>query len=59
MKVYFAVTHIFETVVAWGDCDEAVVVFYPNYFYCMDSAFQAFLRISASARESSGPGTMS
>jgi 4-hydroxybenzoyl-CoA thioesterase len=30
--------------IAWGDCDEAGIVFYPNYFYWMDSAFQTVLR---------------
>lgn len=30
--------------IAWGDCDEQGIVHYPNYFYWMDSAFQALLR---------------
>jgi YbgC/YbaW family acyl-CoA thioester hydrolase len=30
--------------VEWGDCDEAGIVFYPNYFYWLDSTFQKFLR---------------
>jgi YbgC/YbaW family acyl-CoA thioester hydrolase len=30
--------------VEWGDCDEAGIVFYPNYFYWFDCTFQAFLR---------------
>jgi 4-hydroxybenzoyl-CoA thioesterase len=30
--------------IAWGDCDEAGLVFYPNYFYWMDSAFHALLK---------------
>jgi 4-hydroxybenzoyl-CoA thioesterase len=30
--------------VEWGDCDEAGIVFYPNYFYWFDCAFQRFLR---------------
>ncbi len=34
----------FDVTVAWGDCDEAGIVFYPNYFYWFDSAFQALLR---------------
>jgi 4-hydroxybenzoyl-CoA thioesterase len=34
----------FEVTVAFGDCDEAGIVFYPNYLYWMDSAFQALLR---------------
>jgi YbgC/YbaW family acyl-CoA thioester hydrolase len=33
-----------DVTVAWGDCDEAGIVFYPNYFYWLDSAFQALLR---------------
>jgi 4-hydroxybenzoyl-CoA thioesterase len=28
----------------WGDCDEAGIVFYPNYFYWFDCAFQRLLR---------------
>ncbi len=34
----------FEVRVVWGDCDEQGIVFYPTYFYWMDSAFQALLR---------------
>lgn len=34
----------FVVTVAWGDCDEAGIVYYPNYYYWMDSAFQALLR---------------
>jgi len=30
--------------IVWGDCDEQGIVFYPRYFYWMDSAFQALLR---------------
>ncbi len=30
--------------VEWGDCDEAGIVFYPNYFYWFDCAFQRLLR---------------
>ena len=33
-----------EVRVVWGDCDEQGIVFYPNYFYWMDSAFQSLLR---------------
>jgi YbgC/YbaW family acyl-CoA thioester hydrolase len=33
-----------EVRVVWGDCDEQGIVFYPKYFYWMDSAFQALLR---------------
>jgi 4-hydroxybenzoyl-CoA thioesterase len=30
--------------IEWGDCDEAGIVFYPNYFYWIDSAFQKLMR---------------
>ena len=30
--------------VEWGDCDEAGIVFYPNFFYWLDCTFQRFLR---------------
>ena len=30
--------------IVWGDCDEQGIVFYPKYFYWMDSAFQMLLR---------------
>jgi YbgC/YbaW family acyl-CoA thioester hydrolase len=30
--------------IEWGDCDEAGIVFYPNYFYWFDCAFQRMLR---------------
>ncbi|MGO4712734.1 acyl-CoA thioesterase [Bradyrhizobium sp. 2TAF24] len=30
--------------IEWGDCDEAGIVFYPNYFYWLDSSFQRLLR---------------
>ena len=30
--------------VEWGDCDEAGIVYYPRYFYWMDSAFHRLLR---------------
>jgi YbgC/YbaW family acyl-CoA thioester hydrolase len=30
--------------VEWGDCDEAGIVFYPNYFYWFDCGFQRLLR---------------
>lgn len=35
---------VFELRVAWGDCDEAGIIFYPNYFYWMDCAYQGLLR---------------
>jgi len=34
----------FEVRIVWGDCDEQGIVFYPTFFYWMDSAFQALLR---------------
>jgi 4-hydroxybenzoyl-CoA thioesterase len=34
----------FDTRIVWGDCDEQGIVFYPTYFYWMDSAFQGLLR---------------
>ena len=34
----------FEVRIVWGDCDEQGIVFYPKYFYWMDSAFQSLLR---------------
>jgi len=33
-----------EFIIEWGDCDEAGVVFYPNYFYWLDCTFQRLLR---------------
>jgi YbgC/YbaW family acyl-CoA thioester hydrolase len=33
-----------ELSVEWGDCDEAGIVFYPNYFYWFDCTFQRMLR---------------
>jgi YbgC/YbaW family acyl-CoA thioester hydrolase len=33
-----------EFIVEWGDCDEAGVAFYPNYFYWLDCTFQRLLR---------------
>ena len=37
---------MFETsfTIEWGDCDEAGIVFYPNYFYWLDCTFQRFMR---------------
>jgi YbgC/YbaW family acyl-CoA thioester hydrolase len=39
-------TMAFETTftVEWGDCDEAGIVFYPNYFYWIDCTFHRWLR---------------
>jgi YbgC/YbaW family acyl-CoA thioester hydrolase len=38
--------HMFETTftIEWGDCDEAGIVFYPNYFYWFDCTYQRWLR---------------
>ena len=33
-----------ETMIQFGDCDEAGIVFYPRYFYWMDCAYQGLLR---------------
>lgn len=38
--------------IEWGDCDEAGIVFYPNYFYWLDCTFQRWLRsVGLSQRE--------
>ena len=29
----------FEVRIVWGDCDEQGIVFYPTFFYWMDSTF--------------------
>jgi YbgC/YbaW family acyl-CoA thioester hydrolase len=36
--------HTTDVVVEWGDCDEAGIVFYPNYFYWFDCAYHRLLR---------------
>jgi 4-hydroxybenzoyl-CoA thioesterase len=33
-----------ESLIAWGDCDAAGIVYYPRFFYFMDAAFQTLLR---------------
>jgi 4-hydroxybenzoyl-CoA thioesterase len=33
-----------DLTVEWGDCDEAGIVFYPNFFYWFDCSFQRLLR---------------
>ena len=37
---------MFETTftIEWGDCDEAGIVFYPNYFYWFDCTYHRWLR---------------
>ena len=45
---------MFETAftIEWGDCDEAGIVFYPNYFYWFDCSYQRWLRkLGLSQRE--------
>lgn len=45
---------MFETAftIEWGDCDEAGIVFYPNYFYWLDCTYQRWLReLGLSQRE--------
>ena len=37
-------TPTLETIIQFGDCDEVGIVFYPRYFYWMDSGFQGLLR---------------
>ncbi|MGL3608062.1 acyl-CoA thioesterase [Rhizobium sp. G187] len=39
MSVFFS-----DFEVEWGDCDEAGIVFYPNYFYWLDCTFQRLLK---------------
>lgn len=34
----------YDVTVAWGDCDEMGIVYYPNYYYWFDTTFHAFLR---------------
>jgi acyl-CoA thioesterase FadM len=36
-------TPTFQTTINWGDCDEPGGVFYPNYFYWMDTTFHRLL----------------
>jgi YbgC/YbaW family acyl-CoA thioester hydrolase len=33
-----------DVTIEWGDCDDAGIVFYPNYFYWFDSTFHAMMR---------------
>lgn len=33
-----------ELTIEWGDCDDAGIVFYPNFFYWFDCTYHAFLR---------------
>lgn len=33
-----------ESIITWGECDAAGIVYYPRYFYFMDVAFQVLMR---------------
>ncbi len=33
-----------ELTIVWGDCDDAGIVFYPNFFYWFDSTYHLYLR---------------
>jgi len=33
-----------ELTLVWGDCDDAGIVFYPNYFYWFDGTYHLYLR---------------
>src|SRR5476649_1911306 len=33
-----------ESLIAWGDCDAAGIVYYPRFFHFMDIAFQTLMR---------------
>jgi 4-hydroxybenzoyl-CoA thioesterase len=46
----------FEVRIVWGDCDEQGIVFYPKYFYWMDSAFQGILRAAGQSLRSMREG---
>lgn len=35
--------------IAWGDCDDAGIVFYPHFFRWMDTAFHKWLRVLGSS----------
>lgn len=32
-----------ELTIAWGDCDDAGIVFYPNFFYWYDTTYHFYL----------------
>jgi 4-hydroxybenzoyl-CoA thioesterase len=38
-----------EIEIAWGDCDDAGIVFYPQFFRWMDTAFHRWLRVLGSS----------
>lgn len=33
-----------DLIIEWGNCDEAGIVFYPNFFHWFDGTYQALLR---------------
>lgn len=33
-----------ELTIVWGDCDDAGIVYYPNFFYWFDSTYHLYLR---------------
>ncbi|MCB5363848.1 acyl-CoA thioesterase [Pusillimonas sp. CC-YST705] len=33
-----------DLTIAWGDCDDAGIVFYPNFFYWFDTTYHLYLR---------------
>ena len=33
-----------DVTIAWGDCDDAGIVFYPNFFYWFDTSYHLYLR---------------
>lgn len=33
-----------DLTIVWGDCDDAGIVFYPNFFYWFDSTYHLYLR---------------
>lgn len=33
-----------ELTIVWGDCDDAGIVFYPNFFYWFDGTYHLYLR---------------
>ena len=38
----------FHVDIAWGHCDPAGIIYYPNYVRWFDAAYHAFLKASAS-----------
>ena len=40
---------LMDVEIAWGDCDDAGIVFYPHFFRWMDTAFHKWLRVRGSS----------